>query len=324
MHKSWLQQVRHRAEYFVFRLVVCIVQAFSPSQCAYFARLLAAFIHQGLPRRWTRYGVARENLRIAFGDDLTDAAADRLIFRMWVHLFQLVGEVILLPRKVKLCNIVEAVQFRNKAQALRGLCSERPVLLLSGHVGNWEMAISIFGQFGFHMGLVARALDNPYLDRWFFNFRKYTGHRPIPKKGGFDVMAELMNRGGALALLADQDAGSRGEFVSFFGKPASTHKSIALLAIEYEALICVGYARRLEHDRLPNGWPRYEVGCEEIIDPLDHTTGDAVHEITQRFTAALERVIRIAPEQYFWVHRRWKSTPQSRSERRAAQRRKAG
>ena len=234
-----------------------------------------------------------------------------MVFRMWVSLFRMVTEIILLPRKLRLDNVVDAVAFRNKPDVVRALCSGRPVILLSGHFGNWEMAVSIFGLFGFRMGLVARELDNPYLNRWFLQFRKFTGHRPISKRGAGARCSALLERRGSLAMLGDQDAGSSGLFVDFFGRPASTFKSIALLAMEYKALICVGYARRLENETLPGGWPRFELGCEEVIDPLEFDSADALREITQRYTAALERVVRRAPEQYFWVHRRWKSVPKS-------------
>ena len=119
-------------------------------------------------------------------------------------------------------------------------------------------------------------------------------------------------------MLCDQDAGSRGLFVPFFGKDASTFKSIAILALEYRALICVGYGVRLKDDFHNNRWVNYEIGCEEVIDPLLAQSADPVCEITEQFTSALERAIARAPEQYFWVHRRWKSVPRKRRARRAA------
>ena len=312
-----LRQSRHLLEFFVFRLVVCLVQMASPRLCARISWWLAYLFARVLPHRWTRYEVAYQNIRTSFGDQFNDAQIDQLIFRMWWHLFRLVAEIVQLPRRVRINNIVQTIEFRGKYQALRALCSGRPVMFVSGHYGNWELAVSVFGQFGFPMGLVARDLDNPYLNRWFFNFRKYTGHRPIPKKGGFDDITGLLARGGNLAILGDQDAGKAGTFIDFFGRPASTHKSIALLALEYNALICVGYARRLEHEFLDNGWPRYELGCEAVIDPQEYPGSNAVAQITQHFSTALELAIRRSPEQYFWIHRRWK-TPPKRATRTAA------
>jgi KDO2-lipid IV(A) lauroyltransferase len=134
----------------------------------------------------------------------------------------------------------------------------------------------------------------------------------LSKKGGGSDMLQYMERRGNLGLLADQDAGEKGLFVPFFGKPASTFKSVALLALQYRAIVMVGYARRLPDDFLNRRWVRYELGCEDIIDAAEFDGPDAVRELTERYTAALERVVRLSPEQYFWVHRRWKSEPRQR------------
>src|SRR4029079_4121584 len=104
------------------------------------------------------------------------------------------------------------------------------------------------------------------------------------------------------------------------GKDASTFKSIALLALQHRAYICVGYARRLPDDWQNSRWVRYELGSEEIIDPLEIDSADPVRTLTERYTLALERAIRRSPEQYFWVHRRWKSVPKRRGKRKAASR----
>ena len=151
---------------------------------------------------------------------------------------------------------------------------------------------------------MARALDNPYLDRFLRQFRERSGQRMIPKKGGYDQMLAVLRDGGVLSFLADQDAGERGMFVEFFGRPASTHKAIALLALEHRAPVVVGYARRVGP-----GF-RYEVGCEEVIDPDEWTgTADDARLLTQRYTKTLEAIIRRDPEQYLWLHRRWKHQP---------------
>lgn len=306
---------RHRAEYLLFRILVCLVDALPYRASVRLAEGLAALVFRILPRKITRYHVARENLRIAFGNDLTDERVDEIIYGMWKHLFRMVVEIIQLPRKLRLSNCAEYMIFRNRDDSVKALCSGRPVMVLSGHFGNWEMAVSTFGMFGFPMGVVARDLDNPYLHNWFARWRQDTGHRLISKKGGGDEMVDYMERRGNLALLADQDAGSRGLFVPFFGKDASTFKSIALLALQYRAVIVIGYANRLEDDFNQNRWVSFDLGCEEVIDSLDHDGPDGVRELTERYTLALERVVRRAPEQYFWVHRRWKSEPRRRKNR---------
>jgi KDO2-lipid IV(A) lauroyltransferase len=304
---SRAQNLRHRAEYLVFRTLICFFQMLSVRQTIALARGFAWLMTRVLPAKLTRSNVAAENLRRAFGEDLPQPEIDRLIGGMWQHLVRLMVEWAQLPRKMTLTNCREVVVFRQRKQVLEAMCSGRPVFVLGGHFGNWEVSTATFGLFGFPMGVVAREMDNPYLHRWFQDSRQQFGHRLLLKDGGWNGMVEAATAGGNLGLLCDQDAGRRGVFVDFFGTPASTFKSIALMAIEYKALLVVGYGIRLPDDLENSRWTRFEIGCEEVIDPLTYDGANAVREITQRFTSALERSIRRAPEQYFWVHRRWKT-----------------
>jgi KDO2-lipid IV(A) lauroyltransferase len=166
------------------------------------------------------------------------------------------------------------------------------------------MAGYTLGLLGFKSYAVARPLDNPYLDEFLHRFRSRTGQTILAKKGDLHQMRHILAEGGVVGTLADQDAGARGLFVDFLGRPASTHKAIALLAIEHQVPILVVLARS-------TGKPlRYQVVVEELIVPEEYESRpDAVRAITQRFTKALERSVKAAPEQYFWLHRRWKHQP---------------
>lgn len=308
---NW-RMARYRLEYLIFRTLVCVVRSLPVRESVALAKGLAFVVHFCLPRKLTRYHVAADNLRTAFGEELSEKEIEQTIYRMWVHLFRMVVEIIQLPRKLHRGNIFDVMEFDYPPELITALCSGRPVILLSGHYGNWEIAVSVFGLFGFPMGVVARELDNPFLNQWFEKFRQLTGHRAMAKKGGYDDMIATIERRGHLALLGDQDAGKRGLFVDFFGKPASTFKSIALLALEYRAYICVGYARRLPDQFECNQWVKFELGCEQLIDSTQCVSKDPVGELTQQFTTALENAVRKSPEQYFWVHRRWKSEPRVR------------
>ena len=315
---------RRRLEFLLFRTIVCVVQMLSPARGRELATGLAFVFCRLLPRKLTRHEVAVNNLRQALGSDVSDADINETIRQMWVHLFRVVVEVIQLPRKVRVENCLDFVEYdAGRAPCWRAFTSGRPVILLGGHFGNWEVANAMFGMFGMKMGVVARDLDNPYLHTWFERFREHTGHTMISKAGAADEMLPLLTRRGHLGLLGDQDAGPRGVFADFFGKPASCFKSIALMALEHRAVICVGGALRLPDDVRPddwNGWSgsRFQLCCEEVIDPDSIDSLDPVGEITRRYTSALERLIRRAPEQYFWVHRRWKSQPDQRRAARAS------
>lgn len=296
--------------YLVVRLVVCVMQALSTRQAYALADAIAALAYRVDKRHRL---VAHENLKHAFGDRYDEAGRDSIVRGVYRHFFRMVVEMLQIPRKLHATTWRDRIELTGHREIVDRLLRGGPVILLSGHFGNWEMAGYLFGVFGFPPNSVARDLDNPHLDRFLRSFRQRAGQRMIPKKGGAEQMLRVLQSGRVLSMLADQDAGPRGLFVEFFGRPASTHKAIALLAIQHGAPIIVGGARRIGP-----GF-RYEVATEAIIDPADYSgRRDDVRQITQDYTAALERLIRRSPEQYLWLHRRWKHQPKEKQERRAA------
>jgi KDO2-lipid IV(A) lauroyltransferase len=307
---SRLQTIRHCVEYTIFLAVIGVVRRLPVRAAAAVSAGLAWTLLHVLPRRLSRFDVASANLRIAFGEDISEARIEQIIRGMWTHLFRMITEMVQLPGRFRLETCAEILQFEKRNECVQALLSDRPVLLLGGHFGNWEISLHTFGEFGFPMGVVARDLDNPWLQRWFLRYRQSSGHRVLSKSGAGPELAERLSAGGMVSLLCDQDAGRSGVFVDFFGRPASTFKSIALLALQFNALIIVGGAWRLPADAQKGArWVRFCLTTEDIIDPQDFQSANAVEQITQRYTAALEALIRRAPEQYFWVHRRWKTPP---------------
>jgi KDO2-lipid IV(A) lauroyltransferase len=287
--------------YLLVRVIVCVAQMMSIEQSYGFARLLAAILYR-VDKRHRKVGL--ENLKIAFGDKYNDAERDQIVRGVYRHFCMMLMEILHIPRKMHSINWRERITLVGHEPLLDAMVNGGPLILLTGHFGNWEMAGYLFGVFGFPSYSVARTLDNPYLDNFLRSFRERTGQKMIPKKGGYDQMLEVLRDGGLLSFLADQDAGERGMFVDFFGRPASTHKAIALLAIEHKAPVAVGYARRIGP-----GF-RYEVGCVKVFDPSEWKgSPDDVRNLTQGFTTALEAIITRDPEQYLWLHRRWKHQP---------------
>ena len=289
------------AVYLLVRVVVGFAQALSLEQSYAFARLLAAVLHR-VDKRHRLIG--EDNLRQAFGDRYTPAERAALVQRVYLHFCMMLMEILHIPRKLHPTTWRDRITLVGHERVLDRLLHGGPLIMLTGHFGNWEMAGYLFGVFGFPPNSVARTLDNPYLDAFLRSFRERTGQKMIPKKGGYDQMLEVLRTGGVLSFLADQDAGERGMFVDFFGRPASTHKAIAIMALEHQAPVVVGYARRIGP-----GF-RYEVGCTELIDPAELTgTAADAQTLTQRYTTALEDIIRRDPDQYLWLHRRWKHQP---------------
>jgi KDO2-lipid IV(A) lauroyltransferase len=229
------------------------------------------------------------------------------VHNVYRHFCLAAMEMILMPRKYHLSNIDKFVHYPNPADQHRGIGwfkSQRPLLAVSGHFGNWEMLSYMLGLSGFRGAVIARRLDNPYLDRFLKRFRIATGQTVLDKNEDYDRIRQTLAAGSHLGVLGDQDAGPRGVFVDFFGGPASTNKSIALLALEYSAPILVCGAARAKEPL------HYQVYLADVILPEDYAAhADAVRRITQRYTKALEKLIRLHPDQYFWLHRRFKHQP---------------
>jgi KDO2-lipid IV(A) lauroyltransferase len=283
--------------YLAVRLVVCLVQAMRLQTGQELAGWLAWLFSDVLR---IRASVVDENLAHAF-PQMSPGQRRLLCRRMWNHLFLLVLEVAHAPRTIHETNWRDYVTLRDHKSMVRTLLGDRPLLILTAHFGNFEVAGYVLGILGFPTYTVARPLDNPFLDRFINRFRSSTGQRMIPKQGGYDQIAEVLGRGGAMTFLADQYAGTKGCWVEFFGRPASAHKAIALLAINHDAPMAIAAARRL-------GRPlRIEMRVRAMADPRD-AESRGVRDLTQWYTRQFESMIRETPGQYWWLHRRWKDT----------------
>ncbi len=287
------QDIGQYAAYVAVRLFIAFVQALPMEMCHSVTRGLAFLCNDILG---VRRKVVRDNLRQAF-PELSDAQRHQLSRGMWQHLFLFIVELAHAPRKIHDTNWRNYVRLVRPEQLLDALLADRPVTIVSGHFGNFELAGYIIGLLGFPTHTVARKLDNPYLDRFINRFRGVTGQYMIPKKGGFDQILEVMNNQGTMTFLADQHAGEKGCWVDFFGREASTHKAIALLAIQHDSPVAVGYAIRGAQPL------QYSLQLEGITEPREHA---GVKELTTWYTNRIEDAIRRAPDQYWWLHRRWK------------------
>jgi KDO2-lipid IV(A) lauroyltransferase len=295
--------------YLVVRLLICVVQAIRIDSGESAARRLAWVFCNVLRIRGR---VVDDNLAHAF-PELSVAQRKRLARRMWEHLFLLVLEVAHAPRKIHETNWREYALLREKRRLVRMLLNERPTVIVMAHFGNFELSGYVLAILGFPTFTVARTLDNPYLDSFLNRFRGGTGQQIIPKKGGYDQIVKVLAGGGTMALLADQYGGPKGCWVEFFGRPASAHKGIALLALDNDAPVVVCSARRTDRPL------HLEMEAVAFADPCEAGAGlGSIRGLTQWYTSHLEEIIRRAPHQYWWLHRRWKDTRQPRRRKKMA------
>ena len=301
-----------RAVYLAIRLAVAVLQTLPPQ----LALTLADFVAWLAYRVDKRHrAVAAENIGHAF-PLLTPLAVDDMVRATYRHFARMAVEMVVLPRRLHVTSWRRYVNMNPWAPGLAPVFSPRPVLLVTAHFGNWEASGYMIGLTGLKTYAIARVLDNPHLERFVKRLRQGTGQTLVAKKDDFDRLTGVLRAGGKLATLADQDAGPRGLFVDFFGRPASTHKAVALMALEYDApLVVFGVPRTPPPPGVPGAVDGmfFTQVTEDVIDPRDYAgRPDAVRAITERYTAALERLIRRHPEQYFWLHRRWKTRPAAR------------
>ena len=296
------------AVYLFVRFFVATIHSCSFRVACAFAEKLAWILYH-VNRRHRL--VALDNLRHAFPGKYSDAELDRMVRNVYRHFCVMLIEILYLPRLMHTTTWKNYMDLPGGEKIVTCLLSGRPLLIVTGHFGNWEIAGIGLGLFGFTTHAIARTLDNPFLDQFLRTFREKTGQKILAKQGDFDNIEKILKTGGVIATLGDQDAGQRGLFVDFFGRPASTHKAIALLALEHRVPMAVVGVPKFDG--------KYHVQVAEVIYPEEYDgRPDAVKAITQRFTTALENMIREHPEQYFWLHRRWKHQPQARVKKKAA------
>ena len=177
-------------------------------------------------------------------------------------------------------------------------------VVVSGHLGNWEIAGASAAARGVPMDVVAHRQKNPLFDRYLVETRARLGLTVMVKNDALRLARRSLAAGRVAAFVADQNIRRRGVFVDFFGSAAATPKGPAMFALRSGAPVFLGTAVRLP------GWPsRYKVRAERVPVRHDLPVDEAILELTQRYTSILEQRIREAPEQYFWQHRRWKTRP---------------
>jgi KDO2-lipid IV(A) lauroyltransferase len=253
-----------------------------------------------------RRAVVRENLRIAFGPPRDEAARGRLARRACGALGRVFAEAAIGQRLLGTPGQVRRrVRFLGDWDALRADAARgRGGLVVTGHLGSWELGAIALRHQGVRVHVVARPLDHPLLEA-FVTRRRGGAAAVLPKVGGLRGVLARLAEGAWVALLADQNAGRHGLFVPFFGLAASTFPTAAVLAVRRGVPVYLGVCLRR-----PGAEPRFDVHLERLSPPPSGASASArVRGMLVGLNASLERWIRRAPEQYNWAHRRWKTRP---------------
>jgi KDO2-lipid IV(A) lauroyltransferase len=291
--------------YLALRILVVFLYLFdletNLNTACFLGRLLWRYYHRGRKR-------ALDHLRASFPEK-----SEQWIWetgrRSFEHIVMLAVDVLFTPRLVKRYNWRNYSRYKNVERTKWLMQEGRGLLIIGGHYSNFEIVGYLMGLFRFNVYSIARPLDNKFINNYLYEVRRRMGQKIIDKKGAAKLMGKTASTGATLCFIADQDAGKKGIFVDFFGRKASTYKSIGLIAITNNIPIAVGYSRRIGNRFY------FELGINRIIFPEEWAgLDDPLEWITAEYTKAIENFVRQDPSQYWWLHRRWKHQPKTRSE----------
>jgi len=240
---------------------------------------------------------ARKNLlHIGF-----DGTPETLIRSVYEHLGLSAMEMVVLPRLMRFRGVTPYVKFHHLERLDREWASGKGVIVVIGHLGNWELAGLAITMLGYPLRSLARPLDNPYLERWVRETRQSTGQQIISRHGALREMVEVLRRKELLAIQVDQDAKTSGVVVPFLGRPASTVRSPAVLSLKYGVPV------------LPVEIYRDEKGLHHAdfsppLRPEEYVAhDDPALSLTRELSLRFEEFVRRHPAQWLWLHPRWRS-----------------
>ena len=254
------------------------------------------------------YAVDRGHRRVALGNLLqcfpsrTPAERRAIARAMFAHFGRLLFEMLKFST-LSHDEMLRRVEFEGEERARLAYAQGKGVLFFTGHFGFWELHAMVHGLQLQPIGVLARALDNPGLNRLLEDLRSRTGNSVIYRQGAVRRVLKTLNAGQGVALLIDQHMHSPDAiYVDFFQRPAATTSTLAALALRTGSPVVPVFA-------LPVSGGRYRMVYEHAVEPPPGDGPDAIREFTQRCTDVLEMYVRRHPELWLWMHRRWRDAP---------------
>jgi KDO2-lipid IV(A) lauroyltransferase len=274
--------------YLPYRVAICI------------ARLLAWKLAVILR---LRRKVAIDNLSRAFPEKSNREITD-IYRRCWKHFLQVGVEMARIP-------ILNEREIKKRMDSSQGklikeiLGRGKGAIVVSAHFGNWEWMGTAMTRAGYDITFIVTSQSNQYVDEWVDKMRSKGGIKTVNRKDAVKATLKLLKNNEVVAIMCDQDAGRAGVFTKFFGQPASTPRGPALFHLKTEAPIVFSSSMRGKDGR-------YYVVFEEMV--FDELTGNRDTDelmIMQKISDRLEQEIRAFPDQWLWLHRRWKTKPEN-------------
>jgi len=287
-------------EYVLTLLVLGVVRLIPFRAAVCLGGMLGSLVYK-IDKRHQR--VIIDNIRQSFKDK-TDEEVERIARSVYTNTGRHAVEF-MRPEHYSQGRLEDHFEFVNFERLENARARGKGVLLLTAHCGSWEIMALMQSIKKPPFSIVVRPLDNPYLEKAVSGIRTRFGNTLINKTKGMREILRALGRGDMVGILLDQSVARReGVFVDFFGRPACTNKGLALLALKTKAPVVPAFTRRL-------GLYRHEIWIGEEMPLIE--TGDKEADIaanTQAYTKVIEDFVRKYPEQWFWMHRRWKTRPE--------------
>lgn len=248
-----------------------------------------------------RKNVAFSNLQASFGHEKSRRELKYIIHQNYRHF----GRVLMEFARIPLLNratILDQIPIHNIQLLTETISQGRGLMILSGHFGNWEYMGATLANVGIDLYCVFKEQKNLAVDNIIKQFRIRVGLRPFKVKGGAAKgTLKALKEKNAVIILGDQDAGRKGEMIDFFGRPASIARGPALIAIKHRVPVIMAFGVRE-----PDGLIRVHLEKFPEIDKFP-ASDEGVKQFLIQYNKILEKYIRKYPEQWFWLHRRWKT-----------------
>ena len=289
-----MKNIIHLLSYLLVR-ATSLILAVLPLGFAYLlARVIGNFAWHVL--RYRRQ-IVMDNLQIAFGREMSKSQLEEIAAESYKQIAMSFIELLIGPKLQKeIQRILQAEQIELIQELLR---QGHGLITVTGHLGGWELqaaaAATVIAE---PLTVAAVQQSNPYINRFIAKRRNAMGMQVAGTKEAMKLLLKALRNHQVIGLAADQNAGAHAVFVDFFGKTAATHPGPAQLALKFNAPMLVAVAVRI-------GPAQFKILSQKVEIKED----DTVKTLTQRHVKILESFIRQYPEQYFWLHRRWKTRP---------------
>jgi KDO2-lipid IV(A) lauroyltransferase len=288
----------HKLEYYIVKTLFYIFSRISIKSGRRLAMVLYFIIAKIIRYRKK---VILDNLHRVYGDSLPDDKK-RLLNNIYKNFVFLWMEFLQLTHLNK-NNLADHFNFNDLDKLDRALSKGKGVIFMTGHYGNFEWLGQALILKNYHVWGIAKKQSNPYVNEFIEKIRRELGAEVIYTKNAMKEGLEVLKKNHLLAIVADQDAGKKGVFVDFLGQPSSTAIGPAVFHLRSGAPILCAVAVRKDYGK-------FDIYFEEVTHNIKYKINDKkIKEITQLHASVLGKWVLKYPEQWFWMHRRWKTKP---------------